>query len=375
MKIGFLGDIILGAKVRISDGIIEVLNTTDFNIGNFEAPFIDDTLRGQTRAGLYQKADDASFLKALNIQVVSLANNHMGDFGPVGIDLTRARLKDQGIAFFGAGKDLEEASEPAVLDVKGKKVACWGYMLRYFSNRYFALASRPGIPKLTEQKILQDIEKTKADIKLLYAHWNQEFEDYPEPVCKELGEKLRGRINLLAGSHPHCLQGIQSFSNYAVLHSLGNFIMPNDSYHHNYLAPYPEKCYRSMFVIADFHADQTLSTTIYPVSISENGMEVDFPDEKERERLLNHISGLSGPLSLDQRSYKKFYARNKTRKMRFTLGKNEGMNYVKMFVYRILFFTSVYLERGIVFLLKKAGIYETIRKRFAGIISKYQDVR
>jgi len=128
-------------------------------------------------------------------------------------------------------------------------------------------------------------------------------------------------------------------------------------------------------VIVEVREDQALRKTIYPVSISDNGMEVYFPDEKERGRILTHISGLSGPLSLDQPAYKKFYARNKTRKMRFTLGKNEGMNYIKMLVYRILFFTSVYLERGMVYLLKRVGIYETIKDRFAGIISKYQGVR
>ena len=74
-------------------------------------------------------------------------------------------------------------------------------------------------------------------------------------------------------------------------------------------------------------------------------------------------------------AYRKFYARNKIRKLRFTLGRSERVNYMRMILYRILFYSSVYIERILVFLLKKMGIYRVIKEKFAGIIAKYQSVR
>ena len=375
MRIGLFGDVILGEKVRIDDEITRILNSTDFNICNFEAPFINDSIRNGIKVGLFQKAGDTSLLKKLNVKVVSLANNHIGDFGPRGIDLTRSVLKEEGIAFFGAGRDLEEASKPVILNINERRVACWGYMLRFFSNRYFANLSKPGIPKLKEEHISRDIEKTEADIKIVFAHWNQEFEDYPEPMCKELGDSFRSRINLMVGSHPHCLQGRQISSDYAVYHSLGNFIMPNDQYHHTFLGPYPGKCYRSMFVVVEIDEDGTLRETLYPVVISRDGMTLTFPDEKEKEAMLNRVEEISIPLQMKHSAYRKFYARNKIRKLRFTLGRSERVNYMRMILYRILFYSSVYIERILVFLLKKMGIYRVIKEKFAGIIAKYQSVR
>ena len=375
MRIGLFGDVILGEKIRIDDEITRILNSTDFNICNFEAPFINDSIRNGIKAGLFQKACDTSLLKKLNVKVVSLANNHIGDFGPRGIERTRSVLKEEGIAFFGAGRDLEEASKPAILDINERRVACWGYMLRFFSNRYFANLSKPGIPKLKEEYISRDIEMTEADIKIVFAHWNQEFEDYPEPACKELGDSFRSRINLMVGSHPHCLQGRQFFSDFAVYHSLGNFIMPNDHYHHTFLGPYPGKCYRSMFVVVEIDEDGTLRETLYPVVISRDGMTLTFPDEKEKEAMLNRVEEISIPLQMKHSAYRKFYARNKIRKLRFTLGRSERVNYMKMVLYRILFYSSVYIERWMVFLLKKMGIYRVIKEKFAGIIGKYQSVR
>jgi poly-gamma-glutamate synthesis protein (capsule biosynthesis protein) len=375
IKIGLFGDLIMGERVSIDNEIIRILNSTDFNLCNFEAPFINDSIRKGVKSGLFQKAEDASLLKKLNVKVVSLANNHIGDFEPGGIELTRSILKEEGIASFGAGENLEEASKPAVLDIRGNRVACWGYMLRFFSKRYFADLSKPGIPELKEECISGDIEKIKADIKIVFAHWNQEFEDYPEPVCKELGEDLRGRINLMVGSHPHCLQGRQIFNDYAVYHSLGNFIMPNDQYHNTFLGPYPEKCYHSMFVVMEIDKDGMLQETLYPFVISRDGMRLSLAEKEVREAILKRVEFISQPLLMQHSAYRKYYGRNKIRKLRFTLGRSEGVNYMKMVLYRVLFYSSVYMERILVFLLKKLGIYSIIKEKFARFIAKYQSVR
>lgn len=375
MRIGLFGDVILGEQVSIDEEIIRILNSTDFNICNFEAPFINDSIRKGIRAGLHQKMENASLLKKLNVKVVSLANNHMGDFGPRGIQRTRSVLQEEGIAFFGAGNDLEEARRPAILDIKGKSVACWGYMLRFYSRRYFADHLKPGIPQLKEEHILRDIEKTKADIKIVFAHWNQEFEDYPEPVCKDLGESFKSRIKLWIGSHPHCLQGRQIFSDFAIYHSLGNFIMPQEQFHNTFLGPYPEKCYRSMFVVLEIDGHGRLRETLYPVVISSDGRRLSIPDEKEQEAILKRVEEISEPLQMEGPAYRKFYNRNKVRKLRFTLGRSERINYIKMILYRMIFYSSLYLERGMVFLLKKIGVYRMIKQKFAGIIGKYQSVR
>lgn len=85
---------------------------------------------------IYCPTQDLYRLKTLGINVVSLANNHAYDLGWSGIEHTFSELKKLGIKHCGVGRNPKEASEPAVLTVKGKTVA----FIQYAINRNKSLS-------------------------------------------------------------------------------------------------------------------------------------------------------------------------------------------------------------------------------------------
>ena len=61
----------------------------------------------------------APALIAGGFDFVSLANNHIMDFGPEALEDTIAVLQEHGVAYAGAGRNLEEARRPALMERKG----------------------------------------------------------------------------------------------------------------------------------------------------------------------------------------------------------------------------------------------------------------
>src|SRR5580698_3443346 len=109
-------------------GIASATRRADVTIGHLEVPH---TSRGAELHGdVPAPGADPAHLAALaraGFDVVTLAGNHIADCGAVGIADTRRELERLGIAFCGAGSDLDEARRPAVLLVHGRSVAVLSY--------------------------------------------------------------------------------------------------------------------------------------------------------------------------------------------------------------------------------------------------------
>ncbi len=154
-----------------------VLEKADIVVGNLESPI---STRGKAvenkkftlRAGpLAVKA-----LKQGGFRVVTLANNHMMDFGPLALQDTLATLDDNEILYTGAGMDLDDARSPAILKIKGKTVAFLAYSLT-FPLEFFASANRPGTAPGYAEFVKADIEKVRpnADLVVVSFHWGAEL--------------------------------------------------------------------------------------------------------------------------------------------------------------------------------------------------------
>jgi poly-gamma-glutamate capsule biosynthesis protein CapA/YwtB (metallophosphatase superfamily) len=107
----------------------------DLAIGNLESPLVEQgtpipgkcTLRGTTRW--------ATVLREAGISLVTLANNHTMDYGVDGLRSTMAALEKEGVQYVGAGLDIARANAPALLDVRGTRVACLGRTLVHVSAK------------------------------------------------------------------------------------------------------------------------------------------------------------------------------------------------------------------------------------------------
>jgi poly-gamma-glutamate capsule biosynthesis protein CapA/YwtB (metallophosphatase superfamily) len=167
------------------------------------------------------------------VEVANLGNNHSGDYGKEALVDGRGQLIAAGVAPVGAGQDLAEAGEPAVLEINGWKVAVVGFGGVSPGDHWYAAADRPGMR--SGDHIDQMVEAVAAadeiaDIVVVSIHWGVELDTTPR---HEDVERARAMIeagaDAIFGHHPHRMQHYEIIDGAAVFWSLGNFVWPSFS--------------------------------------------------------------------------------------------------------------------------------------------------
>ncbi len=209
----------------------------DVFVVNLECPF---TERGEKIAKNFNfkaRPELVAALAAGGVDVVSLANNHLVDYGPEGLFDTLSTLDTHGIASFGAGRTLSEARKPAIVEHKGIRVAFLGYFFLGDRNiepkEVIATESQPGVAghfdDLEVMLAMVDADvraaKQQADHVLPFFHWGREGRGTIEPYQQQLARRaIDAGASAVLGSHPHVLQGVEVYKGAPIAYSLGNFV-------------------------------------------------------------------------------------------------------------------------------------------------------
>ncbi len=199
----------------------------DLLVGNLEAPIARCGAEFTTKQFRF-KTDPraAAALKRAGFSVVTLANNHMLDYGVEGLRQTLAYLDQQRIGHSGAGADLAAARKEAVVTVKGKTVAFLAYSFT-FPEEFYAGSERPGTAPGQPGYYREDIGRAKAnyDYVVVSFHWGAEKATEPKPYQHAAAHlAIDAGADLVIGHHPHVLQGIELYKGRAIFYSLGNFV-------------------------------------------------------------------------------------------------------------------------------------------------------
>jgi poly-gamma-glutamate synthesis protein (capsule biosynthesis protein) len=161
------------------------------------------------------------------IDVVSLANNHAGDYGDTALLDTLRHLRDAGIASFGAGASEQLAYRPRVIRRLGLRVAFVGFStILPFDFR--ALGQNPGTAWGVPARVRTAVRRARrrADVVVAAFHWGTERATHESAAQRALGRvALRAGATAVIGSHPHVLQPIRRLPRRRlVAYSLGNFV-------------------------------------------------------------------------------------------------------------------------------------------------------
>ncbi|RNC66028.1 MAG: CapA family protein [Desulfuromonadales bacterium] len=202
------------------------LRQADITMGNLETPltrrgreFRDKTFRFRA------DPEAAAALKRAGFSVLTLANNHMMDYGEEGLKDTLATLSRHGIAHTGAGASLADARRETMVGVRGKRVALLAYSLTYPAE-FYAGANRAGTAPGYAAHVREDIRRvrTEADYVVVSFHWGAERAEFPKQYQVEAARQaIDAGADAIIGHHPHVLQGIEFYRGKPILYSLGNF--------------------------------------------------------------------------------------------------------------------------------------------------------
>ncbi|MFM9277904.1 CapA family protein [Paenibacillus jiagnxiensis] len=206
-----------------------LFKSDDLTVGNLETPVTDGGTGAANKTYVYKSSPDAlPELAAAGMDVVNVANNHILDQGVSGLKDTLAYLRHYGILYMGAGKNAEEAYAPVYVERKGMTIALLGFSRVIPEVSWYAGAKSAGVAGVYDPAAaLQAIRQAskKADLVIVTAHWGKERASVLEDHQTELAHAfIDAGADLVIGSHPHVLQGLEMYKGKWVAYSTGNFI-------------------------------------------------------------------------------------------------------------------------------------------------------
>ena len=233
----FVGDIMLSRSVgtrTVAAGdyrypfleAADILREADFAFGNLEGPI---SARGKNQGSIYSFRADPRTVEGLTyagIDVLSLANNHIWDWGTDALIDTVSILQESGITSVGAGANYEEANKPALFAAGEVKIAVLAYtdLLPYTMQ---AVGEIPGLSDFNLDTIKATINKLvdEGNLVVVSLHWGDEYEVLANASQREIAKGLiDAGASLIVGHHPHVVQELEQYGNGWVAYSLGNFI-------------------------------------------------------------------------------------------------------------------------------------------------------
>ena len=236
--ISIVGDVMLDRGVaRVMDKmgycypyekVSEIFQRDDITLGNLECPITSSENPVLKKRVIVFQADteNAKELKKAGFDILSLANNHSMDQRSSGLKDTIELLTAQGITTVGAGKNHEKARAPVFKEVKGVKIGILGYSV--FPPEGFVWSRDDyDSARIDRQSIKNEVSsaKEKCDFLIVTVHWGNEYENYPSEMQRDVAHiMVDGGADLIAGHHPHVLQGIEKYMDRYIFYSLGNFI-------------------------------------------------------------------------------------------------------------------------------------------------------
>ena len=316
VSVAFAGDIIFepgyavmsklqqnGGQISagIAPDLIEEMRSADIMVLNNEFPYSDrGTPTPEKQFTFRARPQTVSYLGDLGVDLVSLANNHAYDYGETAFLDTMDTLAQAGIAYVGAGRNLQEARRPVYYIINNMKIA-------FVAATQIERLDNPDTKGATDtsagvfrcwngDNLLETVREARqnSDFVIVFLHWgteNQDTIDWAQE--KQAPEVAEAGADLIIGAHPHCLQQISMVNGVPVVYSLGNF----------------------------WFNSKTVDTGMVKVVLNENGLQslqfipclqsgckTSLVQGEEKRRILNYMRGLSGSVQIDDDGYviKKF---------------------------------------------------------------------
>ena len=209
--------------------IADELKKADLVIGNLEGPISD---KGEKVGSIYSfRADPKAVegLKYAGFDILSVANNHIFDYGREALEDTFKRLKEAGIEYVGGGFDKKEAYSSLIKEINGTKIGFLAYT-DLGPEVWEATEGKSGIAWIDEknlEKIKKGIEaaKQKSDVLIVSLHSGEEYAANPTSFQTSFARfAIDTGADLVVGHHPHVVQKIERYKDGWIAYSLGNFV-------------------------------------------------------------------------------------------------------------------------------------------------------
>ena len=217
---------------RPFSGMSDVLHSVAFAFGNLESPFAASAQVGPSANRLVfgASSDALSGLIDAGFKILNLANNHALDRGPAGLRRTARLLDENAIQHVGAGSDLDQAWQPAIIYANGLRIAFVG--ASYASLNDFGATRNSFVARIEDQNRLRRALASlhaRADFVVVTMHAGNEYTHQPNQAQIDFAHAaVDAGADLVVGAHSHWVQTFESYQGKPVFYGLGNFVFDQD---------------------------------------------------------------------------------------------------------------------------------------------------
>lgn len=247
IKILFVGDVMLargiGDAINSGDNpfkyVKDKFSEYDYVVANLECVVADQGRKQNKKYTFRAPEISTKILKENHIDFVSLANNHVMDYGEQGLLDMIENLEKEDIGYFGAGKNTSEAFSPLTIKHFDTTIDLFGYNNRevYITN---SSDSSPGAASFDDNLVAESLQRSKSDLQIPFVHWGVEYSPQESRTQVNFAKNMiNNGADYIVGGHPHIIQPTKEISGIFVTYSLGDFVfdqMPAVSKESNMLA-------------------------------------------------------------------------------------------------------------------------------------------
>lgn len=301
MKIAFLGDIALIGKYDLTqnqsakDRLIwfaDKLKSYDYVVANLETPLTDKTSSLIPKSmHLRSPKVNVEILKFLGVNAVSLANNHIYDFGINAFKETIEILDENNIKWFGANnKKLE-------IEFESQKVNFHAYCC-YSTNGfgYIKTYGKTGIHPLRVENIYEELKKDRLNnvFSVVSLHWGTEHTNYPNIENIKLASQMVCLNScIIHGHHPHMVHPVKMTEGSIIAYSLGNCIFDDcESINGSFYLKQNDENRKSYILEVELNNNKIEQYKTTGFADTESGIEM-YVIEKELNQYANIVDNIS----------------------------------------------------------------------------------
>jgi|LSQX01.1.fsa_nt_gb poly-gamma-glutamate capsule biosynthesis protein CapA/YwtB (metallophosphatase superfamily) len=335
IKIALLGDIAFFGKYSTKNSRVydyfkdaaEVLRTFDYVVGNLETPLCNSGRPyGAKSAHIRAAEDNVRLLQYLNIGIVSLANNHVFDYGLEGYEMTKRVLEEHGIKYFGVdGRQI--TIEQGMARVAFSGFCCYSTNGLGYKNP----KTQQGVNELNAFEVEETLcdNHNKGYLNIVSIHAGQEHVNYPNYDHVAFARALARKVPYVYyGHHPHVIQGIEQVKDSLIAYSLGNFCF-DDVYTDTSTKPLiiqSEENKKSFILSLHIEKNDIVETELIPLYAEEDTLSVG-----SRMEILDDVKTYSQRLEIRPGEYRQF----RDKQLNEYLSKRRAQRDFKWYVVRL----------------------------------------
>lgn len=204
----------------------EITNKADIIFGNLETTIIEGRVIKSEEMIFRTDPRSIGGLKLAGFNVLSIANNHIMNFGKAGLESTIKILDENNISHIGAGIGKEEIYKPVIKNIKGTAFAFLGFTYNS-DQRRLPNGDVYGVANMEIEKMKENVRKAKLenDIVIVSMHAGTEYKTSSSSFQENFARSaIDAGARLVIGSHPHVVQNVEKYNDGYIIYSLGNFV-------------------------------------------------------------------------------------------------------------------------------------------------------